>query len=68
MRKREADQPRQNRYAEVETVPEVADSNGQAVNGQECQGCAVVTGRGGLMKDNYIVLKSTLLNNNFAVE
>ena len=52
MRKREADQPRQFCNAEVETVPEVADSNGQAVNGKECPGSAVVNGRGEHMKDN----------------
>ena len=52
MRKREADQPRQIRYAEVETVPRVADSNGQAVNGKECLGSAVVKGRGEHMKGN----------------
>ena len=38
--------------AEVETVPEVADSNGQAVNGKECLGSAVVNGRGEHMKGN----------------
>ena len=53
MRKREADQPRQFGNAEVETVPEVADSNGQAVNGKECPGSAVVTGRGEHMKDHW---------------
>ena len=52
MRKREADQPRQICYAEVETVLLVADSNGQAVNGKECSGSAVVNGRGEHMKDN----------------
>ena len=52
MRKREADQPRQLCHAEVETVPEVADSNGQAVNGKECRGSAVVNGRGEHMKGN----------------
>ena len=52
MRKREADQPRQIRYAEVETVPMVADSNGQAVNGKDCSGSAVVNGRGEHMKGN----------------
>ena len=52
MRKREADQPRQIRYAEVETVPGVADSNGQAVNGKDCSGSAVVNGRGEHMKGN----------------
>ena len=53
MRKREAVQPRQFGNAEVETVPEVADSNGQAVNGKECPGSAVVVGRGEHMKDNW---------------
>ena len=52
MRKREADQPRQRHHAEVETVHVVADSNGQAVNGKECPGSAVVYGRGEYMKDN----------------
>ena len=52
MRKREADQPRQFGNAEVETVPEVADSNGQAVNDKECLGSAVVNGRGEHMKGN----------------
>ena len=52
MRKREADQPRQSRHAEVETVPLVADSNGQAVNGKECLDSAVVYGRGEHMKGN----------------
>ena len=53
MRKREADQPRQHHHAEVETVHVVADSNGQAVNGKECLGSAVVVGRGEHMKDNW---------------
>lgn len=52
MRKREAVQPRQFGNAEVETVPEVADSNRQAVNGKECLGSAVVNGRGEHMKGN----------------
>ena len=52
MRKREANQPRQFCNAEVETVPEVADSNGQAVNGKECLDSAVVYGRGEHMKGN----------------